>query len=212
MPINIRGNQYLKVVERLDSFRSDHSIDDGWSIKTEVVHRDNEFCAVIAAIIDPQGKTIATGIAEERRNEGLVNKTSALENAETSAVGRALSFAGYPGSEIASADEVSMALEQQGTPIVLNDAGKRLTAVVEEVDDWRAVVIHFGKNKGKSLRELTERQLSWYQTKWSPTKDKDGNTLDRPPSEDDLLLRAALDSSIEEDHQVAQSMQDEVPF
>ena len=48
--------------------------------------------------------------AEENRSFGKINKTSALENAETSAVGRALAFLGLGGSEIASADEVSTAI------------------------------------------------------------------------------------------------------
>ena len=43
----------------------------------------------------------------------MINKTSALENAETSAVGRALAFLGFAGTEIASADEVANAIKQQ---------------------------------------------------------------------------------------------------
>jgi len=47
------------------------------------------------------------------RGSTTINKTSAMENCETSAVGRALAFAGFGGSEIASANEVEAALAKQ---------------------------------------------------------------------------------------------------
>ena len=56
---------------------------------------------------------VASGLAEEVRKASNINKTSALENAETSAVGRALAFFGMGGTEIASADEVAGAIGQQ---------------------------------------------------------------------------------------------------
>ena len=56
---------------------------------------------------------------------------------------------------------------------------------------WRDCVIHFGKNKGKTLGELTDKQLSWYQKEYQPTG-YNGN----PPREDDLALRRALDDSM----------------
>ena len=54
------------------------------------------------------------GHAAERDNTGFVNKTSALENCETSAVGRALAFAGFGGDfAIASKEEVENAKAKQ---------------------------------------------------------------------------------------------------
>ena len=43
---------------------------------------------------------IATGYAEETRGAGNVNRTSHVENCETSAIGRALANAGYAGSDM----------------------------------------------------------------------------------------------------------------
>jgi hypothetical protein len=43
---------------------------------------------------------VATGYAEEVRGAGNVNRTSHVENCETSAVGRALANAGYAGSDV----------------------------------------------------------------------------------------------------------------
>ncbi len=56
-----------------------------------------------------------------------------------------------------------------------------------DVDNWESVQIHFGKNAGVPLGQLKSNQLEWYQTKWS---------LGDRPSNDDLLLRTALDKSM----------------
>ena len=73
---------------------------------------DNEW-VLKAEIQDQDGDTQATGYASEKVGAGNINKTSALENAETSAVGRALGFLGVGiAASIASADEVTNAAAQ----------------------------------------------------------------------------------------------------
>ena len=59
------------------------------------------------------GKVIATGHAEEKRTASRINQTSALENAETSAVGRMLAMVGITNDQIASAEEVNSCNKQQ---------------------------------------------------------------------------------------------------
>lgn len=110
MPVNIRGKEYATVAERVHSLREKHP---DWRIHTELVYRDDEVVVVKAAIQDGQGDLVATGYAEEVRASSNINRTSAVENAETSAVGRALAFSGFAGSEIASADEVAGAISAQ---------------------------------------------------------------------------------------------------
>jgi hypothetical protein len=66
-----------------------------------------------ASISNEQGRLLATGFAEEVRAASKINRTSALENAETSAIGRALAALGLAGTEYASADEVANAISQQ---------------------------------------------------------------------------------------------------
>lgn len=110
--INIRGKQYQTVAKRVADFRKVYPL---WSIETSV--RDDEDKVVAKCTIrDESGRTIATGHAEEYRASSSINKTSALENAETSAVGRALAFLGLGGDYgIASADEVLRAVQVQGS-------------------------------------------------------------------------------------------------
>ena len=81
-------------------------------IETEIVSIDKDV-VVVKAIVTIAGNVIATGLAEERRAASRINQTSALENCETSAVGRALAFCGITNDTIASAEEVAAAIEQQ---------------------------------------------------------------------------------------------------
>jgi hypothetical protein len=67
---------------------------------------DGQRVVVKARILDIEGRTIGSGYAEEIRGQGHVNQTSALENAETSAIGRALASIGLAGGEYASANEM----------------------------------------------------------------------------------------------------------
>jgi hypothetical protein len=109
--VNIHGKQYKTVALRVQEFRA-HC--PSHSIITELVHRDDTLVVMRAAIVDESGRTIGTGYSEEVRASSNINRTSALENAETSAIGRALAAAGYAGTEYASADEVANAIGQQG--------------------------------------------------------------------------------------------------
>jgi len=110
--VSIHGKQYKTVALRISEFRETHPT---YGIITKLVSADDEAVVVKATIIAEGHERfpLATGYAEERRSASQINKTSALENAETSAVGRALAFLGYAGSEIASADEVANAIGQQ---------------------------------------------------------------------------------------------------
>lgn len=108
--VNIHGKVYLTVARRIDDFRKAYP---DYSITSTVLHADQDYVQVRAEIANTTGRVIASGLAEEVRKASNINKTSALENAETSAVGRALAFLGMGGTEIASADEVAGAISQQ---------------------------------------------------------------------------------------------------
>lgn len=111
--VNIRGKEYMTVALRVQNFREAHP---DWSIVTQIVHRDSDEVVMVATILNDQGRILATGHAEEKRKASQINSTSALENAETSAIGRALAAAGFGGTEFASANEVQNAVHQQAKP------------------------------------------------------------------------------------------------
>ena len=114
--VNIHGKEYKTVAKRVDEFRSAHKTD--LAIITSLVDRDENTVVMKAEIIDKDGRTIATGYAEEHRTASQINRTSALENCETSAIGRALANFGLGGGEYASADEVANAINQQENVVI----------------------------------------------------------------------------------------------
>jgi hypothetical protein len=111
--IAIHGREYQTVAFRVQRFREAHP---DWGLLTSVVERDGECVVVQAQIENETGRILATGHAEEYRKASQINRTSALENAETSAIGRALAALGFGGTEFATANEVANAIHQQGNP------------------------------------------------------------------------------------------------
>jgi hypothetical protein len=117
--VNIRGREYSTVALRVSQFREKHA---AWSLETEILQRDTDCVVMKATIKDEGGRILASGHAEEYRNASTINETSALENCETSAIGRALAALGLGGTEFASADELTNALQQQNRRIPANHA------------------------------------------------------------------------------------------
>jgi hypothetical protein len=111
--VNIRGKDYKTVALRVSEFREKHPIEQGWAILTEIVDRTDTDVVMKATIVNPDDKVLGVGFAEENRKSSQINSTSALENCETSAIGRALANIGLGGSEYASANEVENAIHQQ---------------------------------------------------------------------------------------------------
>ena len=120
--VNIHGKSYQTVALRVRNFRERYP---DFTLSTEIVSRDAEVVVMKAMIADEKGRVIATGHAEERRAASTINKTSALENAETSAIGRALAAFGLGGTEFASADEVANAIAQQKDEGITPTSGAR---------------------------------------------------------------------------------------
>jgi len=110
---NIKGKEYVEVNERIKFFRTcaDYK---GYSLLSEIVSFDDASCIVKATITDAEGKPIANGYAQETKAGNMINKTSMLENCETSAWGRALGNLGIGiDTSIATAEEVGQAIAQQ---------------------------------------------------------------------------------------------------
>lgn len=105
--VNIHGKDYQTVAYRVNKFREQYG--NEMSLITEIIYADDKVVRMKATISNIEG-VIATGHAEEYRSSSNINKNSALENAETSAIGRALAALGMGGTEFASADEVARAI------------------------------------------------------------------------------------------------------
>jgi len=113
---NIRGKQYVEVNERIKFFRQEEQY-KGWSITTNIEHMSDTDVIMCTTIRDATGLPAATGHAHEVKGSSNINKTSHIENCETSAVGRALAMLGIGiDTSIASANEVETAIAQSEQP------------------------------------------------------------------------------------------------
>lgn len=109
--VNIKGKDYVMVNERLKEFRENYA---GYSLLSEIINLTEDTCVMKATIVDADGKVVATGHAQEDRTSSMINKTSFVENCETSAWGRALANFGIGiDTSVASAEEVDMAIAKQ---------------------------------------------------------------------------------------------------
>ena len=133
--VKIGSREYKTVALRVQEFREAFPLESGWALHSKIVQIDEDKVVVRASVVNPDGRVIGTGYAEEYRKAGKINATSALENCETSAIGRALAACGFGGSEYASANEVQGAIASQEVMIA-----ERVTAALEAVEkgDWLA--------------------------------------------------------------------------
>ena len=108
---DIKGKDYAEVNQRIKAFRMVLPLG---IIKTTMLSNENGVCIFKAEIYDEEDRLIATGTAYEKENSTFINKTSYIENCETSAVGRALGMAGFGiDTSVASAEEVQNAIANQ---------------------------------------------------------------------------------------------------
>jgi len=111
---DIKGKDYAEVNQRIKAFRMVYP--NGF-ILNEMTSNDNGVCIFKSSVgyyDDGEQIVLGTGTAYEKENSTFINKTSYIENCETSAVGRALGMAGFGiDTSIASAEEVVNAITNQ---------------------------------------------------------------------------------------------------
>lgn len=108
---DIKGKEYAEVNQRIKAFRM---LYPKGTIKTDIESNENGVCVFRAGVYTDDGQLLSTGTAYEKEDSSFINKTSYIENCETSAVGRALGMAGFGiDTSIASAEEVANAIENQ---------------------------------------------------------------------------------------------------
>ncbi len=162
--VNIKGKQYVEVNERLIYFRKKYP---NFSLTSHVLEKTDKSICIQARIDNDKGVTIATGIAEEEKGSTFINKTSYVENCETSAWGRALANFGIGlESSVASAEEVGNAIANQQKP------KPTTTKVRLDIgdDNWGNVLKWVAANKDKGLPTIVKTLQQKYTI---PTKIKE---------------------------------------
>lgn len=149
---DIKGKGYAQVNERIKAYRKVYPTG---SIETEIQDLKDDYVRMRTVVTDENDKIIATGTASETNNgKNKINLTSMIENCETSAVGRALGFAGFGvDSSIASAEDIEKSNSKndyeifkdmyikdfQAKEIVKNtikDLMRKLGIVKDELNKW----------------------------------------------------------------------------
>ena len=150
---------YETVAQRLQKFWAAHP--EG-RIETQLAQAGENFWVFSAAIYATRADTvpIATGHAHEVIGASNINRTSALEVCETSAVGRALALAGWAGQQIASAEEVGRAQKRatERKPSAPSPAPAR-NVIDFDAAIWRKKILAAGSSPelmaiGKEIAQL----------------------------------------------------------
>ena len=169
----IKGNQYAAVSQRIKAFRM---LFPTGMIATDIVSNENGICIIKATdgFLNENGErqVLGTGTAYEKENSSFINKTSYIENCETSAVGRALGMCGLGiDTDVASADEVQTATFQQDSlkPIT---AEKRKALEKSCKDDGIPVGYICELYSVTELKELTEAKFVNRVGHWDEMKAK----------------------------------------
>ena len=164
MPVKIHGKEYFTVVERMKMMMKDHK---SYSLETELLRLEGGVVVMKAMLTIKD--CVFIGHAMEEIGSSQINTNSALENCETSAIGRSLSSAGYFGTEFCSANELENALvkpakttNQQVTNIVEKYDGE---VIGDDVEPKIKNIINFGKHRGIEWKDVPEDYINWVSKK-----------------------------------------------
>lgn len=159
-----RGKEYAEVPQRVMAFRK---LYPNGSLTSELVLYENGVFIVKATATDEDGRILGTGLAYEKEGSSFINKTSALENAETSAWGRCLAACGLIGGDsICSAEEVQNAiLNQEGNETISDKDASKMKKLLQETDSdvlafLKMVNDKFGRNI-KSVDDMNRREYGY---------------------------------------------------
>lgn len=166
--VDIKGKDYIPVSERIRAFRY---IYPRGQIATEIIGLENGVCTMKASVFDNEGHLLGTGHAQEKESSSFINKTSYIENCETSCIGRALGSCGI-GLEngFASFEEVANAKLQQGEKIepkatISNDQWKALNQMYTK-EEIKGFYKELGISNGKDIPvEFYQKKADEYSKK-----------------------------------------------
>ena len=149
---NIKGKDYVDVATRLQAFRQMYP--EGC---IETVRKENtpdDVAEFEAFVRTEDGRLLATGHAREVQSSSMINKTSFVENAETSAIGRALGHVGIGSTQsIASVEEMVTALDAQEQ---IRNTNKIIDSIIDLANGDRERVDTYVRNlfPGNRLEDL----------------------------------------------------------
>jgi len=166
--VDIKGKDYVPVSERIKAFRT---IYPRGQILTEIIGLDNGVCTMKASVYDDEGHLLGTGHSQEKEGSTFINKTSFIENCETSCIGRALGSCGIGlDNGFASFEEVANAKIQQGEKVepiatISNDQWKTLNQMYTK-EQIRGMYIELGITNGKNIPvEYYQKKVDEYSKK-----------------------------------------------
>lgn len=185
-PVDIKGKDYAQVNDRIKAFRE---LCPNGTITTDIIELANGVVTMKATVYDEEGKILGTGLAQEKESSSYINKTSYIENCETSAVGRALGFAGIGvDGSMCSAEELVNAITNQskepekkqktqkaqsGDPLLAKIDAEQKKQILAELErtgiDISAVITPFGI---KTLDDMTVAGFMSTMHRFAKTKDK----------------------------------------
>lgn len=153
---DIKGKKYAEVNERIKAFRM---LFPNGTISTEIISIENGVVVFKATAMNEEGHILGVGHAYEKEDSSFINKTSYIENAETSAVGRALGMIGIGiDTSVASYEEVANAIEQQKGKKVSGVKKEKTPEVVNEmpieVVDHRSMLRKFINENGLDANKI----------------------------------------------------------
>ena len=163
--INIHGKEYVEVNERIKFFRKHYT---DWSLTSEILELTENRCVIKSTVHNDIGYAVSTGIAYETLTKVGVNKTSFIENCETSANGRALGNLGIGiDNSIASAEEVKYAIEQDKPKEKEKLSGSKYQAMIIAIGEGKADLVKkrmqsykLTKTQKDKLEELINTNLN----------------------------------------------------
>lgn len=159
--VNIKGKSYVEVHERLRYFRSQYP---NYSLTTDVLEKTENSILIMAKILNPEGQILACGVAEEEKGTTYINKTSYVENCETSAWGRALGNFGIGlDTSVASADEVQNAIHTQEKKTSKPEYTQYILNIGDE--NWTKVLSYISANKKLGLEQIVKNLSVKYKIK-----------------------------------------------
>lgn len=156
--IDLKGRSYTEVNQRIKAFRM--VFPEGF-IRTEMMSNTDGvviFRAMVGYYENGNMIILGTGTAYEKENSSFINKTSYIENCETSAVGRALGMAGFGiDTSVASYEEVANAMSNQGDD---EFATPEQLAILEQYYTGENLQKLLAANNILRLKDISKRKAS----------------------------------------------------